>query len=633
MNDKPRIQDDLYLAINGDWLETAVIPDDRPTTGGIADLDTGVEKILMADFEAFAKGEKSTDIPAMNHAIALYQKAIDVKTRDELGIKPLLPTLEKILALKDVADFNVKANELDDLGVPLPIRCGVDVAMDDATKHAFVALGPDIILPDTPYYDPSHPAGAQLLGVYEAMCRKALALTPLSEEDQDRFVKDALAFDALIAKNVKSQIEWAKYVENYNPRPLDEVAKTLAPFDFKGFLRGLYGEKLPEIIVVYDPKAIDGFATYFNEANFELYKHWAYVCTLIQMSSRLSLELRSIGSIYRRALTGVAKDPEINKDAYRVASSKFSEPIGVYYGRTYFGEEAKKDVVELVKKIIATYKRRIEKGFLTEATKEKAILKRSTIEIKMGYPDFVHDVYERCIVRPEDTYFDALARIDLVRGKDQIDRLYKEVDRSEWGMPGHMVNACYNPQMNDITFPAAILQKPFYALSQKSEENLGGIGAVIGHEISHAFDNNGAEFDEKGRLAKWWAPQDYEAFKKLTQEMIEQFDGIEIHGGKLSGELVVSENIADNGGMAVTLGIMKDIPGADYQAYFVNWARVWCRKAKPEYASLLLQNDVHSPVELRTNIPPRNFPEWYAAFDVKPSDGMYIAPEKRIIIW
>lgn len=633
MDNKPRIQDDLYMAVNGDWLEKAVIPDDKPLTGGFADLDEGVEKLLMADFEAFSKKEKTTDVEAMGDAIALYEKAIDAKARDEQGIQPVLPLLGRILTLKDPKDLSLQAKELLEEGAELPFQFGVETAMDDATKHCFVVLGPNIILPDTSYYAEGHPAGKQLLAVYEGMAKEALKRTPLSEEEQALFIKDLFEVDAAIAKCVKSQLEWADYVKNHNPMGVDEVAGLLKPFDFKALLHSIYGGKELDRVIVYDPRAIKEFGTYFNEDNFEAYKHWAYVRTLLSATPFLSLELRAIGSTFHRAMLGIAKDPTLEKDAYRTVSRYFSEPIGVYYGRTYFGEEAKKDVVALVKSIIGVYEKRIRRGFLSKPTQDKAIEKLSAIEIKMGYPDFVHDIYKRCKVDPEDSYFAAIRKIMAVRLEDNFSELFKDVDRSEWGMPGHMVNACYNPSMNDITFPAAILQKPFYSLKQKREENLGGIGAVIAHEISHAFDNNGAQFDEKGCLNQWWTPEDFAAFQKQTERMIEQFDGIEIHGGKLSGKLVVSENIADNGGMAAALELMKEIPDADYQAFFVNWARVWCRKAKEQYMNYLLQNDVHSPAELRANMQPRNFPEWYEAFDVKPSDAMYLPPEKRVNIW
>ena len=196
-----------------------------------------------------------------------------------------------------------------------------------------------------------------------------------------------------------------------------------------------------------------------------------------------------------------------------------------------------------------------------------------------------------------------------------------------------MVNACYDPSRNDITFPAAILQKPFYSIDQTVSENLGGIGAVIGHEISHAFDNNGAHFDENGNLSDWWSKEDFDAFDVLTKDMIAQWDGIEYAGGKVNGELVVSENIADNGGMGVTVQIMHETENTDFREYFTNWARVWCMKARPEYMELLLKSDVHSPAKLRCNIQVRNFDEWYETFAVSSQDEMFIPSEKRIRIW
>lgn len=632
---KVRIQDDLYEAVNGEWLKTAVIPDDRPTTGGFSDLDQDVEKIMMADFRALAAGEKSSDIPEMKYAVSLYKKAMDTGRRNAEGIAPALGELERLLGIKSAEDLSAAAADmLVNSPVELPIRMDVTADMQDATKNSFIVVGPETILPDTTYYADDNPAGKQLLAIYADMAAKLLAFTPLSEEDQKRFLDDTLAYDALIAKKVKSQLEWADYVKCHNPMPTDEVAALVAPFDIKRLLSDLYGDKAPDTLVVYDPRAIKEMNGYFCEENFELYLHWAYVRALVKVSSCLSEEIASIGKSYRRALTGVAADPSIEKQAYRAASETFSEPVGVYYGRTYFGEEAKKDVVELVKKIIETYKLRMRKNsFLAEETKEQAIRKLSTIEIKMGYPDEIKPIWSRLVFDEDDSYFEAIRKLYSVRAKDSLDKALKPVDRTEWLMPGHMVNACYNPSSNDITFPAAILQKPFYSLSQSVSENLGGIGAVIGHEISHAFDNNGAHFDELGNLKNWWTEDDFAAFKALTKDMIEQFDGIEYHGGKVNGELVVSENIADNGGMGVTLEIMHTLENPDYRGYFMNWARVWCQKAKEEYIQLLLVNDVHSPCVLRANMAPRNFAEWYEAFGVTENDKMYIAPEKRISIW
>ncbi|MBQ6171701.1 MAG: M13 family peptidase [Clostridia bacterium] len=629
-----RIQDDLYQAVNGEWLKTAVIPDDRPMTGGFAELDQDVEKIMMADFKAFADGEKTSDIPEMRYAVSLYKKILDTERRNKEGITPVLPVLEKIRSVKTPEDLNNVAAEFLLNDIDLPIQASVEADMENAEKHSFIMLGPPIILPDTTYYADDNPAGAQLLAIYSDMASKLLSYTPLSEDEQKKYLEDTLAFDALVAQKVKSQVEWSEYYKNHNPMSVDEVSSYVAPFDIKKLLCDLYGSNSPDTIIVYDPKAIKEMNGYFTRDNFDMYIHWAYVRALIRSAGCLSEILASLSKTYRRALTGVAADPAIDKQAYNVASMMYSEPVGVYYGRTYFGEEAKKDVVELVKKIIETYKLRVRKNtFLAEQTKEQAVKKLSTIEIKMGYPDTVKEFWSTLVFDENDSYFDAMCKLSSIRNKYALDRLLKPVDRTEWAMPGHMVNACYNPNSNDITFPAAILQKPFYSIKQSVSENLGGIGAVIGHEISHAFDNNGAKFDERGNLKDWWTEDDFKAFNDLTKDMIAQFDGIEYHGGKVNGELVVSENIADNGGMGVTLEIMHTLSDPDYQSYFKNWARVWCMKAKEEYIQLLLSVDVHSPNVLRANMPPRNFGEWYDAFDVTENDKMYIAPEKRISIW
>ena len=631
--EKVRIQDNLYMAVNGEWLETAVIPDDRPTTGGFSVLDQEVEALMMKEFKDFSLGKLKTDIKEMEYAISLYKKVLDTEKRNELGIKPALPLLDKIKGLKDINDLNKMAYELMLANVELPISLGVDVDMQDATKHSFIILGPSIILPDTQYYN-DEATYNQLISIYSQMAKNALAKTNLTKEEQDLYLADTLAFDKLVAKAVKSRVEWADYVNNYNPTPLKEVVESLKPFDFEGLLKTIYGANTPDTIIVYDPRAIKEFNTYFNLENFDMFKHYAYVKCLLQASQVLSLDLATNAGLFRRALVGINKEPELEKQAYQMASKYYSEPIGLYYGRKYFGEEAKADVVSLVKKIIETYKERMAKNtFLEEATKEKAIKKLSTIVIKMGYPDKVDEFYTKLAITEEESYFDAVSKLTKEMINHNLEELNEVVDRTKWVMPGHMVNACYNPSSNDITFPAAILQKPFYSIKQSVSENLGGIGAVIAHEISHAFDNNGAHFDENGNIFNWWSEKDFESFKALTKDMILQWDGIPFHGSQVNGELVVSENIADNGGMAVTLAIMHTLDNPDFKAYFKNWARIWCLKAKEEYIQLLLKSDVHSPAELRANIQVRNFDEWYEAFDVKDTDLMYIPKEKRIIIW
>ncbi len=635
MADEIRIQDDLYMHVNKKWLDEAVIPADKPATGGFINIDTEVEKLMIGDFNKMARGKTEITDANMQKAVKLFKLGKNVKRRNEEGLKPVLKELKKIYDLKSVSDLNRRLKDFVLEQLSLPFTVGVEADMKDTSRYSFGISGPRTILPDTTYYKeemkPQHDA---LIGVWSQMTAEILKRTELSEEEQKTYLENALKFDAIIATLVKSQEEWSEYVKNYNPTSTRRVCTLLRPIKFKKLLISFYGEKIPETIIVYEPRFLKGFGTLFNEENFELYKSWAYINTLLSACGYLSEELRELSSSYSKVLTGVNELPSIEKQAYRLASSLLSEPVGLYYGRKYFGEEAKKDVVEMVHEIIDTYKVRLQRNdFLSEETKKKAILKLNKIVVKMGYPDECNKLYDKISFAPRASYYTAKKQIVKAHLIDNFERLWLPVDRSEWVMAGHVVNACYNPTSNDITFPAAILQKPFYSINQSRSENLGGIGAVIGHEISHAFDNNGAKCDENGNLNNWWTKEDNKKFVQKTKAMIKEFEGIELEWGKVNASFIVSENIADNGGMAVTLEIMSNMDKPDYDAYFRNWARVWALKGRPEYLQLLLQVDVHAPAYLRANMQPRNFEDWYKTFDVKPTDKMYIAPKNRVIIW
>lgn len=635
MSETIRIQDDLYMHVNKEWLDNAVIPADKPATGGFINLDADVEKLMIGDFNKMARGTPETPDENVKKAVRLFKLAKNVKRRNAEGLKPVQKDLDKIYNLKSISDLNRRIKDFVLSRIALPFGVGVDDDMKDTSRHAFALRGPSTILPDTTYYKEEMKAQHDaLIGVWSQMVAELLKRTTLTETEQKTYLENALKFDAVIATLVKSSEEWSEYVKTYNPMPTRRVCTLLRPVKFKKLLASFYGERIPETIIVAEPRFLKGFSQLFNEETFELYKSWAYIDVLVSACGYLSEELRELASAYRKVLTGVNELPSIEKQAYSTASSLFSEPVGLYYGRKYFGEEAKKDVVEMVHEIIDTYKVRLERnGFLSEATKQKAILKLNKIAVKMGYPDECNKLYDKINFGQRASFYGAIKEILATRILDNFEKLWLPVDRSEWVMAGHVVNACYNPTSNDITFPAAILQKPFYSVNQSRSENLGGIGAVIGHEISHAFDNNGAKCDENGNLNNWWTKEDNKKFVHKTKAMIKEFEGIELEWGKVNASFIVSENIADNGGMAVTLEIMSNMENADYEAYFRNWARVWCLKGRPEYLKLLLQVDVHAPAYLRANMQPRNFDAWYETFNVKPTDKMYIAPKNRVVIW
>lgn len=628
-----RIQDDLYKNVNGKWMEEAIIPADQPYTASFAIIDLEVEKKLMDDFNKLAKGEESSDVLALSDAIKLYTKAMDVASRSKDGIKPVLPLLEKIKSIKNINEYNEASLDLLKECAHFPFTFEVTENPFDTTKYCLSILDPMVILYDKTLYDKKIIKFFALM-VYKKMMTKLLSFTPLTKDEQRLYLKDAIKFDDLLRQKVKSPTELADYIKLFNKFSVSEVNNKLNGFDLEGLLKKLYGDNAPVEIGVGSPLFVEGFKEILNEETFDMFIHWVYVNTLQDYAPALSKEISDIANMFMNKFMGVKENPTIEKQAYRLVSSVYDQPIGVYYGKKYFGEKAKEDITDLTNKVISTYKDRVAKNdFLDPSTKQKAILKLDCMKVKMGYPDNYDSFYDTLKVNDNDSFFEAMSKITKAKKMHQFELLNKPTDFSKWSMPAHMVNACYDPFKNDITFPAAILQKPFYDLNQSIEENLGGIGAVIAHEISHAFDNNGAHMDEKGMLNDWWKEEDFKKFELRTEDMVKQYDGIPFHGGKVNGKLVVSENIADNGGMAATLQIMHSLDNPNYQAYFINWAKIWRNKAKESFYKLLLRVDVHSPSELRANITPRNFDEWYEAFDVKETDKMYIPKEKRISIW
>ena len=578
--------------------------------------------------------DKSYPNDFLKRACELYAIVKDADKKEKDGIAPALKNLKILDEINELGDFSRLFKTLSLRRIPTPINMMVETDMKNTKQHLLYIQGAGVILPDASYYKPEMAAQKeQILGIWTNVAKAVMAKTDLSAEDQEKYVADTLAFDEILGGIVKTQEEWARYIEMYNPMESDKVAEMLSTVDLGAILTDLFGH-VPATIVVTEPRYFGDFAKVFNAENLELYKHWAYVTGLLDSCSYLSEELRDMGGMYARAIMGVAKMQSIEKFAYNLASGMYSEPVGIYYGDKYFGEAAKKDITEIVYQIIDTYKERIKTNeILGDETKAKAILKLSKMGVKMGYPDKVRAIYDKLIFNSDDSLFDIMLSLKAIRDLEAYAKLDKPTEPENWQMPGHMVNACYDPFVNDITFPAAILQAPFYSLSQTRSQNLGGIGGVIGHEISHAFDSNGAKCDENGNINDWWTEDDFKRFDAKVQDMIAQFDGIELPWGKVNGAFIVSENMADNGGMSVTLDIMSNTEGVSYEEYFANWARVWCQKAKPEYSQLLLSVDVHGPCILRANMPPRNFPEWYKTFDVKETDKMYLAPDKRIVIW
>ena len=627
------IKDDLYEAVNGEWLKTAKIPDDKPATGGFNDLVDEIDKQLMDDFDAYADGKEKADDPRFNEMIKLYRLAKKFDWRKKVGPQPLKRMLASVAKLESYADYQMQWKNWILSGMPSPISFDIDADMKNATVYALFASSPSLILPDKSYYEEEKKAQHdQLLQLWSSMVATLLEKLGYSKTEAAKLIDDTKKFDALLAPNVKSAEEAADYSKMYNPQSVAELASSTDQLDIAAVIEQLVGEK-PEKVIVMEPdyfKALNGIL----QNNFELFKSWALIRIIRENASYLDDEMREINGRYNRALSGSKKPVSQRKFAYYLARDMFSQVAGDYYGKKYFGPQAKADVHHMVEQMIKVYKGRLTNNtWLSKATRDKAILKLDKLGIQVGYPDKIPALYDQFKVDEEESLIANLNQLTVVANKELFSRWNKPVDRMRWEMSAATVNAYYHPFKNIIVFPAAILQAPFYSLEQSSSQNYGGIGAVIAHEISHAFDNNGSLFDEFGNLNNWWTDEDSAHFKQLAQKMIKEFDGIPFAGQKVNGKLTVSENIADAGGLSCALEAAKTEADFNAREFFINWATIWRMKATEQYMQLLLSIDVHAPQKLRANIQAENLDDFYTAFSIKPGDKMYRAPENRVHIW
>ncbi|GAB2023995.1 endopeptidase PepO [Lactovum odontotermitis] len=625
-----RIQDDLFEAVNAEWLAAAEIPADRPRIAAFDELVIENESKLSADLAEFVKVEPADAL--LKQAVKFYKKAGDWEARNSDDFSAVKTELAKIEALTNLAELNKQASDLvfhSQAALPWGLSVGVD--MKDALHHALEFTGPGLILPDTSYYAENHPRKAELLDFWQK--NSAEILTKLGLADAEQIAADAVKFDALLVPASNTSEEWAKYAELYHPVQIAEFTANFKNIDFAANIEQLIGQKADKVLV-FEDRFFEQFDSIVNEENWPLIKAWMLVNAARKATSYLSEDLRILGSDFGRFLRNTAEPRSQIKHQLDVTESFFDQVIGLYYGKKYFGESAKADVKRMVAAMIAVYQERLDKNaWLSRPTIDLAIDKLNALTVFVGYPDKLPAVYDKLIVGDGTLYQDMVKFSEILTAR-HFEKFSEPVDKTEWHMPAHMVNAYYSPNSNTIVFPAAILQAPFYSLTtQSATQNFGGIGAVIAHEISHAFDNNGAQFDKFGNLHKWWTDEDYAAFEKKQAEMIAEFDGLETEAGKVNGKLIVSENIADNGGIACALSAAQKEADYSAQEFFEQWGTIWRMKASIEFQQMLLSTDVHAPGKLRANVPPTNLEEFYSAFDVKEGDGMYRPEEKRVNIW
>ena len=623
-----------YEAVNKEWIEKAVIPGDQPSVSAFLELHLGIEKTLMALTSKWEKNQEGLN-ENLKKFIKLYQMTKDFDKREALGAKPFEPILNRINSLKNLEDLEKAYVDFTLESIDTPFSFSIMQDFMNSNNQVLYFGSTDLFLPDTSYYQ-NEETKKQLIGLFTMTTTQVMNLYGFPQEEINKLIQEALAFDELLVPLTKSSVEKADYVKMYNPFKKEEVEALSKNFNIIAAAEALVKEDVDQLIIT-NPDYINSFDSVINEANFELVKSWMIVSNAISFSSSLTNEMRIAGGGFSRALTGTKDAQDKEKFAFYQAYNSFDQIVGLYYGETYFGPVAKKDVKTMVHEMIDVYQDQLSKNtWLNKETIEKALKKLSTLTVHVGYPDELPKYYDNIDIKSYEEGSDLVQErlaISRVYNTDLFSKYNKAPNKNIWGMPASMVNAYYSPFNNQIVFPAAILQEPYYSINQSASENFGGIGAVIAHEISHAFDNNGAKFDETGSLNNWWTDADIEAFGKKAKEMIDLFEGVETGYGPCNGELTVSENIADSGGLRCALEASKRSENHNLEEFFINWAKVWRNKSSIEFNQLLLKVDVHGPAILRVNMQLSNLPEFQEYYQINEQDEMYLSKEKMITIW
>lgn len=628
------VASNFYQAVNKEWLLKAKIPVDSPSIDSFYTLDEDVKGKLKKDIKNLGEGKESSDITGMSEFITFYKAASDYKQREKDGLEPLKPYLKEIEDIKDLNDLANKSASLTDKGIPLPFGYDVGTNAENTSQKQIQLSPPSILLPDVSIYK-DEASKKQYLTPIETATKKALEKLGYSEKNSKRIVKEALEFDEIIAKYSLSNEEMSESKNLVHPKTAEEINAYSGSFKLYDVIKGIMGRDL-ETINVPNTKYFENYSKVVNQDNFSKIKSWMLVQEAMAASNSLTEDYRLNFQSISMAIMGTQKPISKEDTVYEMSVNLFSDVMSVYYGRKYFGEEAKTDVTGMIDKIKNVYRGRLQQNdWLTEETRNKAIEKLDKMKVFVGYQEDVDPGTKELHLDPNKSFFELSEDIAQFGKRYTIDHFDEPIDKNKWSGSAFDINAYYNPESNSINFPAGILQAPFYDKNQSTEKNYGGIGVVIGHEITHAFDSNGADYDENGDMHNWWTNADSKAFDKRIKAFEDQWNGLEIYGTKVNGKLTVTENVADAGGLSSTLQVLKtDMTKPNLKDYFENYANIWKQKASLQYNKYTMVQDVHAPNELRVNQQLKNLPEFYEAYpQIKEGDAMYLAPSKRISLW
>ncbi|MCC2618270.1 peptidase M13 [Aestuariibacter halophilus] len=632
--------DDFFQYVNGKWLDNTEIPADKSSYGGFTILRDEAQEDVMEIIRASAEGDfkKGSDEQRVGD---LYQSYMDMETRNKTGLAPLQAELAKVDAIDShdaLATYFAYANRY---GYGGPFNVGQYVDFKDPNRYMIYSWQAGLGLPDREFYFKDDPVNVDIRDKYLAHIANMLDLAGIGNGKANADM--IMTLETRLAEQHMKKEQTRNMVALYNKVPVTELADLMPNFNWSGYLQEAQLSDLDGLVVTQMDymRALDGIIQDVSLDDWKTYLKWNLVNAT---AGRLTEDLDNANfAFYGKVLRGVEEQLPLWRRAVTMLNNNVGEIIGKVYVKKHFPPEAKERMLEMVNNLLKAYEISInELDWMTDETRAQALDKLSKFTPKIGYPDKWRDYSDLTIA--EDDLFGNLARSAEVQYAQMLDKQNGPVQKHEWGMTPQTVNAYYNPPMNEIVFPAAILQPPFFNMEAEDAVNYGGIGAVIGHEIGHGFDDSGSTFDGDGVLRNWWTDVDKSEFEKRTAQLVQQYNEFEaLEGLNVNGEFTLGENIGDLGGISIALKAYhlsldgKPAPVIDGftgdQRVFIGFGQVWANKYRDEALRNQIETDPHSPSHFRANGSVRNVPEFYEAFDVTPENALYLAPEQRVKIW
>lgn len=641
-------KNNFFNFVNGTWLKNTEIPADRTRWGSFDELRKKTDFDALAILEEAAKDPKYKSDTDQGKAINLYKSIMDTVARNNGGIAPLKPYLAKINAVKNIAQLQNLMIEMAPKGGIGFFGVGVGTDAKNSSRNVVYVSPGSLGLPDRDYYVSDDADSKEKREKYVLHVARMLQYIGEKPAVALKNAEKILALETAMSIPRLDRVERRDRRKSYNPMTIADLQKMTASINWENQIIGIGLPKV-DTLIVSQPKYMQALQEIFNENKIEDWKAYMRWTLLNKAADNLSTDLEKANwEFYSKTLNGAIKQRPRNENALQVVNGPTGEALGKLYVEKMFPAAAKGKAQNMIKNVIRAYENRINNlTWMSSDTKKSAIEKLNKMTIKIGYPDKWKDYSALTIKSPVEggTYFDNSLLISSWYFNRNIEKLSKPVDKTEWGMSPQTVNAYFNASNNEIVFPAAILQPPFYDYNADEAINYGGIGAVIGHEISHGFDDSGSRYNADGNLVNWWTEEDLSQFTTLGTALADQYSALEpLPGIKVDGKFTLGENIGDLGGInAAYDGLQLYLtengnPGlidgfTPEQRLFISWATIWRSKMRDEAIKNQVKTDPHSPGMYRGYVPLLNLESFHKTFDIKIGDGMYLAPEKRVLIW